>query len=166
YYKKCTGDEAATKTLGQGVINHALGGKTYFVSWSMDVLVEGQNVVRHLDMTTSNHASPMANEAVTFPGIEEAWLAPGCTATYQKYGLSSYGKANCKSGFNSHHPAMNACFQKPRGTTIPSCGNYHVDKAPGICLETENPAKGKETTHKRINRAQSDWGHAWKRGLS
>jgi len=38
--------------------------------------------------------------------------------------------------------------------------------APGICLETENPAKGKDTIHKKINRAQSDWGHEWKRGLS
>jgi hypothetical protein len=166
YYKKCTGDEAATKSLGQGAINHALSGKVYFVSWSMDVLVEGENVVRHLDMTTSNHASPMANESVPFPGIEDAWLAPGCTATYQKYGLSAYDKAKCPSGDNSHHPAMNACFQSPRHSSIPSCKNYHCGKAPGICLETENPAKGKETPHKLINKKQEQWGRAWKRGLS
>ena len=37
YYKKCTGDEAATKSLGQGVITHTLTGKVYFISWCMDV---------------------------------------------------------------------------------------------------------------------------------
>jgi uncharacterized protein DUF4150 len=166
YYKKCTGDEAATKSLGQGAVNHALSGKVYFVAWSMDVLVEGENVVRHLDMTTSNHASPMANESVPFPGIEKAWLAPGCTATYQKYGLSAYGKNKCPTGDNSHHPAMNACFQSPRYTSIPTCKNYDCDGAPGICLETKNPAKGKETPHKQVNAAQDEWGREWKRGLS
>lgn len=166
FYKKCSGDEAATKTLGQGAVNHALGGKVYFVSWSMDVLVEGENVVRHLDMTTSNHASPMANEAAPFPGIENAWLAPGCAATYEKYGLSSYEKASCPAGHQSHHPAMNACFQTPRGTSIPSCAKYSLSKAPGICLETENPAKGKETPHKRINKRQNDWAAEWKEGMA
>ena len=33
-------------------------GKVYFIAWSMDVKAEGENVVRHLDMTTHNHASP------------------------------------------------------------------------------------------------------------
>lgn len=69
------GDEAATKGLGAGVISHVITGKTYFVAWSMDVKFEGQNVDRHLDLTTSNHASPMANEAVPHPGLEG--VAPG-----------------------------------------------------------------------------------------
>lgn len=55
------GNEAATKGQGAGVITHTITGKTYFVTWSMDVKFEGQNVDRHMDMTTSNHASPMAN---------------------------------------------------------------------------------------------------------
>jgi hypothetical protein len=55
------GDEAATNGLGAGVITHVITGKTYFVAWSMDVKFEGQNVDRHTDLTTSNHASPMAN---------------------------------------------------------------------------------------------------------
>jgi Domain of unknown function (DUF4150) len=55
------GDEAATNGLGAGVITHVITGKTYFVSWSMDVKFEGQNADRHTDLTTSNHASPTAN---------------------------------------------------------------------------------------------------------
>jgi hypothetical protein len=65
------GDEAATNGLGAGVVTHVITGKTYFVSWSMDVQFEGQNVDRHTDMTTSNHASPMANEAAPAPNIAQ-----------------------------------------------------------------------------------------------
>jgi len=57
YFKKSIGDEAATKSLGMGVVTHQIQGKVYFTSWSMDVKFEGENVVRHLDMTTHNHAS-------------------------------------------------------------------------------------------------------------
>jgi len=49
------GDEAATKGLGAGVVSHVITGKTHFKMWSMDVKVEGENVDRHLDITTSNH---------------------------------------------------------------------------------------------------------------
>jgi hypothetical protein len=61
YFKKSTGDEAATKSLGMGVVTHQLQGKVYFNSWSMNVKFEGENVVRHLDLTTHNHASQGPN---------------------------------------------------------------------------------------------------------
>jgi hypothetical protein len=57
YQTSPLGDEAATNGLGASVITHVITGKTYFVAWSMDVQFEGQNVDRHLDLTTSNHAS-------------------------------------------------------------------------------------------------------------
>src|SRR5438477_7232468 len=41
YFSKCTGDEAATKAQGMGVVSHNIQGKVYFVAWSMDVKVEG-----------------------------------------------------------------------------------------------------------------------------
>ena len=38
YYKTSPlGNEAATKTLGAGVMAHVITGKTYFAAWSMDV---------------------------------------------------------------------------------------------------------------------------------
>ena len=61
YESSPLGNEAATKSQGAGVVTHVITGKTYFISWSMDVKFEGKNVDRHIDMTTSNHASPMAN---------------------------------------------------------------------------------------------------------
>lgn len=68
------GDEAATNGLGAGVITHVITGKTYCVSWSMDVKFEGQNVDRHTDLTTSNHASPAPNRAA--PLVQSASTAP------------------------------------------------------------------------------------------
>lgn len=55
FFKKSTGDEAATKSLGMGVITHTIQGKVYFTSWSMNVKVEDENAVRHEDLTTHNH---------------------------------------------------------------------------------------------------------------
>lgn len=49
------GNEAATNSLGANVLTHTITGKTYCVSWSMDVKFEGENVDRHMDITTSNH---------------------------------------------------------------------------------------------------------------
>lgn len=62
-FKKCAGDDAA-QTAKKGMISSKLTGKVFFNSWSMDVKIEGKNVVRHLDITTSNHSSPNANAAV------------------------------------------------------------------------------------------------------
>jgi hypothetical protein len=56
-YKDSNGDEAATKTLGMGVISHTIQGKLKFAAWSMDVKIEGQNAIRHMDMTTHNHVN-------------------------------------------------------------------------------------------------------------
>jgi hypothetical protein len=79
------GDEAATNSLGAGVVTHVITGKTYFVAWSMDVKFEGQNVDRHSDLTTSNHASIPGNVPSPFPNMAsfmqaftEANLCPCC----------------------------------------------------------------------------------------
>ncbi len=60
YFKKSTGDEAGCAQK-KGIITGKITGKVYFTMWSMDVKVEGENVVRHLDLTTHNHASMPGN---------------------------------------------------------------------------------------------------------
>ena len=54
-YKKSTGDEAATKSLGMGLMSHQIQNTTYFAAWSFDVKFEGKNAIRHLDLTTHNN---------------------------------------------------------------------------------------------------------------
>lgn len=64
FFKKSTGDEAGCAAK-KGVISSTNRGKVYFISWSTDVKIEGENVVRHLDLTTHNHASPPGNSPPT-----------------------------------------------------------------------------------------------------
>src|SRR3990170_3686410 len=60
YFKRSSGDEAGSAPK-KGVVTSKNMGKVYFTMWSMDVKVEGQNVVRHMDMTTHNHGSAPGN---------------------------------------------------------------------------------------------------------
>lgn len=64
YFKTSTGDEAGCAPK-KGVVTSRIKGKVYFNAWSMDVKVEGENVVRHMDLTTHNHGS--------FPGNTTTW---------------------------------------------------------------------------------------------
>jgi hypothetical protein len=71
YFKKSVGDEAGCAAK-KGVITSVNRGKVYFTSWSMDVKYEGENVVRHLDLTTHNHASMPTNAP---PQVHTALMA-------------------------------------------------------------------------------------------
>lgn len=66
YASSPLGNEAATKSFGGSIVTHTITGKTYFGAWSTDVIFEGKGVCRHLDLTTSNHAS--------YPGSTPPWL--------------------------------------------------------------------------------------------
>ncbi|KQP22422.1 DUF4150 domain-containing protein [Pseudorhodoferax sp. Leaf267] len=64
-YKKSKGNEAATRSFGMGVVTHTIQGKTQHSAWSFDVLIEGENAIRHMDLTTHNHGSNPFNMALT-----------------------------------------------------------------------------------------------------
>jgi hypothetical protein len=76
-FKKSMGDEAGSAPK-KGLITSKNMGKVYFTMWSMDVKVEGENVVRMLDLTTHNHASLPGNTP-PWPYIDEV-AVPGITA--------------------------------------------------------------------------------------
>ena len=60
-FKQSNGDEAATKSLGMGVVTACIQGEVSFAAWSMDVKFEGANVPRHLDLTLHNEQCVPAN---------------------------------------------------------------------------------------------------------
>jgi len=64
YFKKSMGDEAGCAPK-KGLMTSKNTGKVYFIAWSMDVKVEGENVVRHFDATTHNHGSSNPNSLMT-----------------------------------------------------------------------------------------------------
>jgi hypothetical protein len=77
-YKKSSGDEAATKSLGMGVVTHTIQGKLKHAAWSFDVKVDGDNAIRHMDMTTHNHMNcpnmaMILNQAAQNMPIDEPW---------------------------------------------------------------------------------------------
>lgn len=86
YYKaSALGNEAATRSFGGNIVTHQLTGKTYFQAWAMDVKLDGKNVCRHIDITTSNHGSappgsPPAptNETQTMKDAQDAVDAGKC----------------------------------------------------------------------------------------
>jgi len=78
YFKRSMGDEAGCAPK-KGVVTSVNMGKVYFTMWSMDVKVEGENVVRMMDLTTHNHASmppnspPMLYADEMYLAAMEAW---------------------------------------------------------------------------------------------
>lgn len=105
-FRKCMGDEAGAAAK-KGMITSSNTSKTFFKSWSMDVKFEGQNVVRHFDLTTSNHRSDPGNASVPWANIEKQSVnGNSCKKIVEK--IHPYGKANCKKGSESHHIVDNA----------------------------------------------------------
>jgi uncharacterized protein DUF4150 len=99
YNSSPLGNEAATNGLGAGVITHVITGKTYFIAWSMDVKFEGENVDRHLDLTTSNHASPAGNSMVQadLDKMSITPMSPECKAAAGKaQEANNKGKKNLR----------------------------------------------------------------------
>jgi hypothetical protein len=78
YFRKSTGDEAGSAPK-KNVITSRIKGKAYFVSWSMNVMVEGENVVRHMDLTTHNHGSlPAGAPATLHQALAAMGKSPAC----------------------------------------------------------------------------------------
>jgi Domain of unknown function (DUF4150)/GHH signature containing HNH/Endo VII superfamily nuclease toxin 2 len=69
FFKRSSGDEAGVAAK-KGVITSMNMGKVYFTAWSMDVKVEGENVVRMLDLTTHNHMASMPGNTPPWPYID------------------------------------------------------------------------------------------------
>jgi len=86
YQPSALGNEAATRAWGMNVVTHQITGKTYFQAWSMDVQMEGKNVCRHMDITTSNHASSGTT------------TSPNVTTEAETVALIKAGKCPCCQG--------------------------------------------------------------------
>ncbi|HEY6476558.1 MAG TPA: PAAR-like domain-containing protein [Polyangia bacterium] len=68
-FKQSTGNIVAQST-GGGVVTAQVQGKAYFQSFAMNVMIEGEPAVRHLDLVTHNHAGPQPPNTPPMP-----WLA-------------------------------------------------------------------------------------------
>jgi hypothetical protein len=66
YIARSTGNEVSQPT-GGGVITHQFKGAAYFQTFSMNVFVESQPAVRHLDLLTHNHMAMMPGNTPPAP---------------------------------------------------------------------------------------------------
>ncbi len=145
-FKTSTGDEAATKSLGMGVVTHTIQGEASFIAWSMDVKFEGQNVDRHLDMMMHNEQCKPANTP-TWPYTSKMTAAfkPGGTCEGMKHlQLQPYDEPcpRSKGGRRQtgHHLLPGRCMDG-----IP---DYNHGHAPVICVSGRTQHKG---AHKRCH---------------
>ncbi len=135
YYKTSPlGDEAATRNFGGSVVTHTIAGTTYFQSSSMDVVVEGKNVCRHVDITTSNHAS-YPGSTPPFPNAELEALA---VAAIQKNKCPCCGGPKHGKGRDMHRDEYYEDI----------ITRYHANRNKGI-------QKGIEAARKRLAIAQA-----------
>ena len=111
YFKTSYGDEAGCAAK-KGVITSQNKGKVYFQAWSSDVKFEGQNAVRHFDITTNNHAS-VPGDTPVWPYLDEAAIASGTCAKDV-----AEEKAACQDF--KPHGSKDACAQSRLGKGKPS----------------------------------------------
>jgi hypothetical protein len=126
YFKKSFGDEAGCAPK-KGIINSKTSGKVYFKAWSMDVKIEGENVVRHLDITTHNHASDIGNESSPWPQVER--MAPPANAKTKpcepackdkKLTKQEKGKLRKTKEYDAAKSRVN---DRPKPITCPTCSS-------------------------------------------
>lgn len=66
FVAKSTGNEVAQST-GGGILSATTQGKAYFQSFSMNVMIENQPAVRHLDLVTNSHMAKMGGNTPPVP---------------------------------------------------------------------------------------------------
>jgi Domain of unknown function (DUF4150)/GHH signature containing HNH/Endo VII superfamily nuclease toxin 2 len=111
YFKKSMGDEAGAAPK-KGVVTSKNMGKVYFNMWSMDVKVEGENVVRHFDLSTHNHAST--------PGGTPPWVYQDMPAAQRARCEAQDNDANTKcQGATPHMTVDKKGQQKQKGIDCP-----------------------------------------------
>ena len=134
YFKKSMGDEAGCAPK-KNVLTSKISGKVYFNAWSMTVFCEGENVVRHLDITTHNHGSYPAGTG-PWPYVDAADLARGgiCHGVDQKYAMTPYSQG-CDNGQTPHHVIPDR--QLNRGD-MKILENYTHGSAPCLCVDGRN----------------------------
>ena len=133
YFKRSMGDEAGCAPK-KGVVTSKNMGKVYFTMWSMDVKVEGENVVRMLDMTTHNHAS-MPGNSPPWPYLDEV-AAPGVTKACQND--KDKEKQACSDN-TGNYKSSDECCKDPKCQEARKCMlvPYGKSGSPNCCQVPE-----------------------------
>jgi hypothetical protein len=150
-FKQSTGDEAGAAPK-KGLLNSKTKGKVYFIAWSMDVKIEGENVVRNLDMTTHNAACKPVNGAV--PTVHVAMMSPGWNAKNCSGEIKREQKA-C-SEFDPYEKGKSVCAAAGMTKGVRSFSeSQHLAHAQAIQTAPGPPAKGKADNRTKREKAMA-----------
>jgi hypothetical protein len=155
HFKKSTGDEPGSAAK-KGVLTSTNRGKVYFTSWSMDVKFEGQNVVRHLDLTTHNHMSFPGNSP-TWPYLDSmAFGGTGPCKDVAKGVEDKCLKTDARSGDYKLVYATKADEVKRKDTMDAMCGDSKCKKALKCVLTPYSPSNccDGQTPHHIVPKSQ------------
>jgi hypothetical protein len=167
-FKKSTGDEAGCAPK-KGVLTSKNTGKVYFNAWSMDVKIEAENVVRHLDLTTHNHGSFPGNSP-TWPFIDAAAFSEGSThpcAEIARKAATECGDLVVKNkkgaaNLRKRQQSVDAMCKKPECKDAMKCVLSPKDPSNCCPSEVEGPDGAKrvvtDTGHHIVPAAQFDTG--------
>src|SRR5205814_8230650 len=117
----------------KNVIASVIQGKCYYTAWSMDVKIEGENAVRHLDMMTHNHAS-----------------APGATPPWVYVDAAAISDAECKKVVQE----KNDCMEKHTKQNVTQASREKY-KQPGVSIAKAKASAVGDTS-------LVDWDALWK----
>jgi hypothetical protein len=148
FFKKSMGDEAGCAAK-KGVVTSTNTGKVYFKSWSMNVKFEGQNAIRHLDMTTDNHMAANPGDTPPWPYLDGMAPPPPPPST-EDCRLRPYSEG-CEDGKTPHHCVPDHCF-KEKGDK----GKYYpgtIKHADGLCACVEGATKSSTPSGNRVKQA-------------
>ena len=129
-YKKCNGNQPATKSFGMDVLSHVTEGKTKFAAYSFDVLFEKGGAERFLDLTTSNHMnsggapSPSASK----PDLPKPPTDADCAALESnnaevRSAVSAEMPTAQATNINNNHTVASGVYAPPGGSSISFVGS-------------------------------------------
>ena len=160
YFKKSTGNEASKATQKKGFVTSTEEGQAHFNSCSMDVKFEGDNVARHLDLMTHNHASKQPGQTPPWAYTDTGAFATSdaCAEDRKKIKTNCTGdkKTDCPKpgpGFKTdpcvqakrcqlvpYRPKSGCCPGQTGHHLVPKRAfkgraAYNPNKAPCVCAE-------------------------------
>jgi hypothetical protein len=141
-FKQSTGNVVAQST-GGGVVTAQVRGKAYFQSFAMNVMIEGEPAVRHLDLVTHNHAGPQPPNTPPTPWLATMNVAapPAVTAVSDQQKGTDWIEIALVDEAGKPIAGVNYSLQLPDGSTVegqtPAGGTMQVRGIPkGKCKIT------------------------------
>jgi Domain of unknown function (DUF4150) len=130
-FKLSSGNEVSRPT-GGGVVTAGVQGKGYFASFAMNVMIEGEPAVRHLDLVTHNHTGPQPPNTPPMPWLSTMTVPapPPETSTKDEQKGPSWVEFELTDEAGSPEAGVKYQIQLPDGSTVegttPSSGVIKV----------------------------------------